>query len=1107
MQIVVQCRKLVSLLVLTGLCFSAGAEVPDEKKISVNLTNVSLEEVIWDIQKKSDFVFMYGTKVIEKVKNLNVKFSNTEVSKILDHCLKQTGLKYEISGNAIVIKQSKEAQPEKVTINGAVRDVNGEPVAGAAVLVKGTVKGITTDSDGNFSLEVKEGVELKNGRCTLIFSFLGMETQEIEYRGQQKISVVMIDAAAQVEELVVTGVYQRKKESFTGSSSTFKSADLKLVGSQNVLQSLKTLDPSFSIIENNLYGSDPNRLPDVEVRGKTSIVGLMEEYSTNPNQPLFILDGFESSLRTINDLSMDRVESITVLKDAAATAIYGSKAANGVIVVETKRPEPGKLKTSYFGNFSVSFADLTDYNLMNSSEKLEFEKLSGYFGDLDNNNNIVSESFQIKYNDILAEIRRGVDTYWLNEPLRVAFTQKHSLYVEGGDDAMVYGIGLSYGNTEGVMKESGRDVVNGNIRMIYRKKSFSFSNNLNLDYTNADKESVPFSRYARTNPYFRKYNESGEPEMLLTSIEYKDNTTLRPTIKEFYNPLYDREQNNYNQADIHGFTDNIELEWRVIEGLRARARLGLGWSSEKGEIFRSPYLSDFVETERLNKGRYTESVRTSMNYNGDAGLTYAKFFADKHAVNAVLGMRISDDKVKYSQYSVRGFIDDEFRNPSFAMGYPEGEKSGYYQTQKRSSSLYFNAGYSFDNRYLADFNYRYDGSSVFGADRHFSNTWSVGLGWNLHKESFMKNLKWMDLLKLRASIGNPGNQNFDDYISMRIYGYNNMYSSPFGATVIVTNFGNRDLDWQQTIDFNAGFDLILLNNRMRCYFDYFNKVTDPLLVSIGVPESTGTSSILRNLGAQQTKGLTMVLNYAVIKTDNMIWSFNVDLRHLKTRYRDIGNSLEIYNNANKSRNLTRYYDGGSPSDLWAVVSNGIDPMTGREVFVKKNGMQTFRHDYKDEIICGNSEPDLEGVIGTSFFYKGFSASVNLRYRTGGQIFLNTLYSKVENITTEKILENQDKRALYDRWQYVGQEARFKAISQTETTPISSRFISDYDLISGESISIGYESTGDWLKKIGASSLSFRTYMNDFFRISTVKNERGIDYPFARSVSFSLGLRF
>ena len=467
-------------------------------------------------------------------------------------------------GNESVKMLERNDQQKELLLRGSVKDKEGFPLPGVAVQVKGTSQGTTTDADGEYYIMVK-GVE----KPVLVFSFIGMETQEVPFeKGKHRINVTLKESQQVMDEVVVTGIFNRNKESFTGSATTFKAGELKLVGNQNVLQSLKTLDPSFAIIENDTYGSDPNRLPDVEVRGKTSIVGLTEENFVNPNQPLFILDGFESTLSAVNDLDMDRVASITILKDAAATAINGSKAANGVIVVETKKPEPGQLRVNYNGNFSITYADLSDYNLMNSAEKLEFEKLSGYFGDLDENNNVVNENQQIKYNSTLAEIKRGVDTYWVNEPLRVAFSQKHSLFLEGGDNNnMLYGVGVSYGNTQGVMKDSGKDLINGNIKLIYRKKRFSLSNNLNLDYSKADRETVAFSRYARSNPYYRKYNEEGKPEMVLTSIDYKDLDILQIATKKFYNPLYDNAQNSFNQTSTHGFTNNLELGLEITEGL------------------------------------------------------------------------------------------------------------------------------------------------------------------------------------------------------------------------------------------------------------------------------------------------------------------------------------------------------------------------------------------------------------------------------------------------------------------------------------------------------------------------------------------------------------
>ena len=648
------------------------------------------------------------------------------------------------------------------------------------------------------------------------------------------------------------------------------------------------------------------------------------------------------------------------------------------------------------------------------------------------------------------------------------------------------------------MKGSDREVMNGNIRLIYRKGKLSFTNNLNINYSKADREPVAFSEFAKANPYFRKYDENGELKKIL----------FQNYAATYYNPLYDMNQTNFEETKTTGFTNNFEVDWRVIDELRVRGRFGLTKSNEQMKKFRSPFNTEFKsQADIANKGSYEERNTQNLNYDGDFSLTYGKLFNEKHMVNVVGGMRLSQNGSNNSAYKVQGFIDDEFSNPAFALGYQKDGNATYQDSKKRAVSYYLNFGYAYDDRYLLDVNYRSDGSSVFGSDRQFTNTWSVGLGWNIHKEAFFSDIEGISLLKLRASIGNPGNQNFDDYISTRIYTYNTDNMNIFGSSAIVSNLGNRNLEWQKTLDRNIGFDIIFLDNRLRVNFDYFNKRTDPLLVQIGTASSTGVKTLPRNVGKQITEGITLTMNYSIIRREDMFWSVNMNLRHQTSEYKEVSEVLTKYNLDNRNRNLTRYYDGGSPSDLWAVRSCGIDPATGREIFLDKNGEQTFVHNYDDEVVVGNSDPKVEGVIGTSFYYKGFSASVNFRYRLGGQIFMQTLYDKVENLSSSKKWENLDKRALYDRWKQPGDQAKFKSIASSEVTPISSRFVEDNNVLSGESISLGYESTAPWLKHIGASSMSVRAYMNDIFRISTVKNERGLSYPFARSVSFSLGVTF
>ena len=998
---------------------------------------------------------------------------------------------------------TRQGTPERVTITGKVTDRDSMPLPGVAVVIEGTTVGTSTDPDGNYTLTTA-----RTDNMTLVFSFVGMKTVKETVGQRTTINVVLASESQNIDEVVVTGIYTRNKESFTGSSKTYTSKDLKMVGNTNVLRSLRTLDPSFAIVDNNLMGSDPNTLPEINVRGTTSIAAMSQEYDQDPNQPLFILDGFESTLETINNLSMDRVASITILKDAAATAIYGSKAANGVIVVETKAPEPGTLRVNYNGNLNLSFADLSDYNLMNAEEKLEFERLAGRYGTLDANRDVADEGYLELYNSRLAEIRRGVDTYWMSEPLRFAVSHSHDLFVEGGDDRMRYGLGFNYNKTQGVMKGSDRDVLNGNVRLIYRYKTLAFTNYMNVDYSIEQREKVAFSEFSRANPYYRKTNEYGEAEPILEVIDESSNDYV-------YNPLYDMQQNSMDETRTFGFRNNFEIDWRIISTLRARARFSISKSVSDAVVFYSPHLTRYYTTDDDQKGYYSKTNTDNVSYDGDINFTYGQLFKEKHMVNAVLGMQISSTQAKSSGFSVEGFSDDRIINPAHSSGYPNGGTPDYSNSKSRSASYYLNGGYAYDERYLLDFNLRADGSSVFGVDNKFSTTWAVGLGWNIHNEKFMENVSFINFLKLRYSIGNPGNQNFSTYMSSNMYGYLSS-TNPFGLGVYLNSYGNPDLDWQKTRDQNFGIDVELFNSRVNLTFDYFTKDTDPLLVNITLPVSTGTNTIPQNLGSQKTRGYTFSANFFVLRGEDWSWRINANGSHYHYEYQDIGNQLDRYNEQNRedeangeisSTNMKRYYDGGSPSDLWAVRSAGIDPATGREIFIKKDGTQTFVWDSEDEVVVGSSDPDLEGVIGTSFYWKGLSVSLNFRYRFGGQIFLSTLFNKVENISEDDLQYNQDKRALYERWQKPGDVAKYKGISLTESTEMSSRFVADDNTLSGESISISYETTAKWLRHIGASSLTFSGYMNDIFYSSSVTNERGLDYPYARSISFSLGLRF
>ena len=1068
-----------------------------QQKVNIHVEKGEIQNVFRQIKEQTGLNFIYDEDQVSTLSPVTLNMKDATVESVLKRLFDKTPFEYSYEKLSIVVKKRRTqptSQTNGIQIKGVVVDKNGETIPGVSVIIKGTTLGTATDIDGKFSIKIPS---LEN--MILQFSCIGMQKKEVTIKNDKELVVTLEEDSESIQEVVVTGIYSRNKESFTGSFSSYSKEDLKMVGSQNIIQSLRSLDPSMLVIESKQWGSDPNRMPDIEIRGKTSVIGLKTEFENDPNQPLFILDGVETTLETIVNLSMDRVASVTILKDAASTAIYGSKAANGVIVVETIQPESGQLRLAYHGNYKIQFADLSDYNLMNAAEKLEFEKLSGrYDAPSSYSNSII---LQRLYNERLAEVIKGVDTYWMSEPLRTVLNHSHNIYIDGGDDAMRYGLGVGYNNSNGVMKGSDRNIISANIDLTYRKKSLLFSNKFSLDVTHTEREPVAFSKFAQANPYFRKKLENGYIPLWLEDSGTQQNSAY------IRNPLYEWTIKNTNIGNTIQLRDNFSIEWRILSSLRATARIGLTKSVGRTEQFKSPKHPDFLETKKLKQGSFSASTSESFTYNGDLNLAFGKIFVEKHQVNLVGGWSFNEDKKKSDGYQVVGFNDDLHQNPAFSTGFSDGQKPSYSLSKSRSTSFFLNANYSFMNRYLMDFNFRTDGTSKFGANKRFSSTWSVGLAWNLHNEEFMKALNIFTNFKIRASVGNPGNQNFDAYQAMKIYKYNVEYQNMFGSSAIIEQFGNKNLDWQRTLDKNIGVDLSILNNRVRLTLDYYYKDTDPLLISIPMPPSVGTGSINANAGRQISYGWNGSFFYTLLRKQNLNWSMNLNFRTSKSEYRDIGNKLQELNELGSAQNLVRYYEGASPDDMWAVPSLGIDPSTGREMFRKKDGTQTFVYSTDDEVVVGSSRPDVEGIIGSTFYYKGLSVSMSFRYRLGGQVKASALYSKVENISNQQIYYNQDKRALYDRWQKPGDKAKFKSIKETSSTPMSSRFVRTENTFAGESISVGYESNAKWVQYIGAEGITFRAYMNDIFRLSSFKEERGIDYPFARTISFSLSLRF
>lgn len=576
----------VLFIFLFALIAGINARSYSQETINLHLKNTPIKDVFSEIEKKSDYIFILSDNVeSEMSRKTDIKIASSSIEEIVNLIVKNTGLRYKILNKQIVIYKEGEPtlmaqQQNIITITGIVTDKKNETLVGVSIRVKNSTQGTTTNADGSFAITFRDFPQ--NG-ITLQFSYIGFKPQEVMIKNNEPLKIVMEEDVTQMKEVVVTGIFTRKSDSYTGSIKTIKSEEMTKVGNSNILQVLKGIDPSFQVIENNQFGADPNRIPDIQMRGASSFYDMKNKYQTNPNQPLFIVDGFEQSIDKVMDMDMNRVESVNLLKDATAKALYGSKGANGVIVIETKKPEIGKIKVNYIGSLNLQIPDLSSYNLCNAREKLEVERLAGVYTSI-TDNPVSQQQLDEDYYALKKEIERGVNTYWLNKPLRTGIGNKHALSFEGGDEYIRYSLDVNYNDVKGVMKGSDRKTFGGGFMFSYRYKNLLFREQLSLLYNKADNSPYGnFADYAKLNPYWRAYNEDGTIKEIIGTYNVANNQGYHP----IYNPLLNAALNSNNNNKYTDITNNFYIEWNITKDLKATGRVGFTYRTNESNIFGS----------------------------------------------------------------------------------------------------------------------------------------------------------------------------------------------------------------------------------------------------------------------------------------------------------------------------------------------------------------------------------------------------------------------------------------------------------------------------------------------------------------------------------------
>jgi TonB-linked SusC/RagA family outer membrane protein len=1083
-----------------------------QQRISMKVKNAPLERVLKEVQRASGYYILYNVTDVNPVKGVNVEMTDATVGEVLSSALRGTPLRYLIEEQTILITRGAAQPQARVVVNGIVKDASGQPVPGATIRVKGTSTGTSSRVDGNFRLDVT-GM----GDVVLLISFVGMEPREIRYEGQSSLEIVLQEQVSQMEEVVVTGIFTRARESYTGAVTMITGEELRRASNSNILAQVRNVDPSFNMLENNTYGSDPNRRPDIQVRGSTSLtVGmreLQEENSTQSeaNLPLFIVDGFVVDVEQVMDMDPALVESITLLKDASATAMYGSRGANGVMVIATVKPEKGKLRFTYKGDLNVEAPDLTSYNLLNAAEKLEFEVFSGIY---QQGTPATNQLWQELYLSKLREVKRGVDTYWLKYPVRVGVGNRHSARVDGGSESVRYAVNLSYNDVVGTMKDSRRNTFSGGMFLRYDHGHLTFQNELAATFNHAGNSPYgDFSLYTRLNPYWTPYDEEGNLKKML------ENRTS-PTELRVGNPLQDALLPYRNDSKYEQLRNNLQVSWQVSAALAFRGRFSVTRQTGRSDLYYSAKHSRF-ETDRYTgenyalRGSYRYATNYMTRYEADATVTYGTTLREKHSLYAGLNYRVSETKSESNTIEAEGYTAANMH--VFGVGNTYKRDDGPSGTDAVSRALggLLNLNYTYDRRYFVDFTAKIDASSQFGSKRRSAPFWSAGLGWNLHNERFISNRQWIDNLRLRLSYGTSGTQQFPPYQAMTIFHYYGTNYRTWNGYYMM-GLGNENLKWQTTGQLNLGMDVEIFNKRLRLRVDAYNKDTFDLLADVNLPSASGFPNFKANIGKVRNRGVELSFNaYAWRGAGGKgSWMIAGSLIHNKNTVLKISNALDELNKeigkSDSERGMPSFLvkEGESLNTIYAMKSLGIDPGSGREVLVKKDGTKVFDAEWNvaEEVPCGVADPKAMGNLNTTFRYGNLSFNVIFGYRLGADIYNQTLVDKVENVNPSW---NADRRAFYDRWLRPGDEAKFKgAVYYQTSTRASSRFVMREYMLDCRSVSLSYDWTGQWLRAAtGAERLTVAAYTADLFRFSTIKRERGTSYPFARSFSLSLSALF
>ena len=996
------------------------------------------------------------------------------------------------AGNAV----SPDHDELRVATGVVVDKKTGEPLISVNVAVWSggrLVTGTSTDYEGKFKI-ISPVIDFE-----LRISYVGYNEAKFRSVDQdmQDLRVELTEESNTLNEVVVTGFVSKNKETFTGSATEISGVELRQVSGTNLISAISALTPGMAMVQNTSQGSNPNHTPELVLRGMSSFSNSGQQV----NQPTIILDGTEITMQDLYDLDINEVENITVLKDASATALYGSKAANGVIVITRKPILESTVRVQYNFTGNVQFPMLGDYNVLSAAEKLEYERLAGLYNAYGAISSTTGLPLQYEYDELYNQryklIAAGQNSDWLSQPARTAFSHDHSLRVYGGASNLRYELTGRFGDTRGVMKDDYRKRHNIGFKLDYYIGDFTISNR--TTYQELSIKNTPygsFSQYVQMNPYDRMYNDDGSV-----------NTNLAWDLN---NPLYEAKLGSFSTSGTRTLSNSTDMRWDINKMFLVTGHFNVSSDMGSSDNFLSPNSLTYKDvTDLSKKGQYTKGTSKGISYNGNLVATFNKFFKDESLISISSGWEINYAKSSSENTTAVGFFNDDLSYIGNAVGYPASSKPYGSQAETADVGFFTTGNFSWRNRYFADATWRMTGSSQFGENNRYGHFWSSGLGWNVMNEEFMKSVKKnFDVFKVRSSMGYTGKVSFSPFQAMTMYQYLNDYEYKNGIGAIPVTIGNVDLTWERTMNYNIGLDLSMFNRRLNLVVDAYIRNTTDLLLDKSKAPSTGVTTAKANLGELQNKGIEYQLDGYIYRTNDFYWRLATSGYMNRNKITKINKALEEINKENQENAdlylnpLPQYAEGESVTALKLVRSGGIDPATGKEVYIKRNGERTFEYDPADKVLIGDTEPAFSGTLSTNLYWKGFSLYALFNFRMGAWVYNTTRATKVEGADPHY---NADQRVFDDRWKQPGDHAVYKDIADSSRPQQTDRFAEKENTLTLGSMNLSYEFSDELCKRMSLHNMRVGVNFTDLLRFSTVKIERGTDYLYSQGFEFYLNV--